>query len=85
MVTVYVLQGRKRRYVGITNDLAWRLAEHRSGRTQGGRIIKEFVLLHTEQYHDYVSAREREKFLKSGAGREYIESLSKRSRSACGG
>jgi predicted GIY-YIG superfamily endonuclease len=56
MVTVYVLQGRKRRYVGITNDLARRLAEHRSGRTQGGRIIKEFVLLHTEQYPDYVSA-----------------------------
>jgi len=83
MVTVYVLQGRNRRYVGITNDLARRLAEHRSGQTQGGRIIKEFVVLHTEQYSDYVSAREREKFLKSGAGREYLDCLPKeRSRSA---
>ena len=86
MITVYVLQGRKKRYVGITNNLARRLDEHRSGRTKGGQIIKEFVLLYTERYPDYISARKCEKFLKRGAGREYLDCLLKeRSRSASGG
>jgi len=85
MITVYVLQGKEKHYVGITNNLARRLAEHRAGRTKGAQIIKEFVLLHTEQYPDYISAREREKFFKSGAGREYLEYLKERSWSASGG
>ena len=85
MITVYVLQGKKKRYVGITNNLARRLAEHCSGRTKGSQIIKEFALLHTEQCPDYVSAREREKFFKSGAGREYLDCLKERSRFASGG
>jgi putative endonuclease len=82
MITVYVLQGREKRYVGITNNPAWRLSEHRSGRTKGGQIIKNFVLIYTEQCPDYVSARKREKFLKSGAGREYLDCLKERSLSA---
>jgi putative endonuclease len=85
MITVYVLCGKKRRYVGITNNLARRLAEHHSGQTKGGQIIKEFVLFYTEQCSDYISARKREKFLKSGAGREYLDNLEKRSCSASGG
>jgi putative endonuclease len=75
MIIVYVLQGREKRYVGITNNLERRLAEHRSGQTKGSQIIKDFVLLYTEQCPDYVSARKREKFLKSGAGREYLDCL----------
>jgi len=85
VITVYVLQGKEKRYVGITNNLSRRLAEHRSGRTKGGQIIKEFVVLHTEHYPDYVSARKREKFFKSGAGREYLEFLEEKSRSTSGG
>jgi putative endonuclease len=85
MITVYVLQGREKRYVGITNNLARRLSEHRSGRTKGGQIIKDFILFYSEQCPDYVSARQREKLLKSGAGREYLDRLDDRSRSASGG
>ncbi len=82
MITVYVLQGKEKCYVGITNNLARRLDEHLSRRTKGSQIIKDFVLFYTEQCSDYVSARKREKFLKSGAGREYLEGLKKRSCSA---
>jgi len=85
MITVYVLQGGEKRYVGITNNHARRLAEHRSGRTKGGQIIEDFFLFYTEQCPEYVSARKREKFLKSGAGREYLDNLKGRSRSASGG
>ena len=74
MVVVYVLEGRylAKRYVGITENLPRRLAEHRGGKTKGGQIIGEFDLLHTETFPDYITARKREKFLKSGQGREWL-------------
>ena len=75
MVTVYVLQGEKKRYVGITNDPNRRLAEHRSGRTKGSQVIGSFKLIYKEEFPDYVSARKREKFLKSGHGREFLSCL----------
>ena len=85
MVTVYVLQGETRRYVGMTSDLTRRLAEHRSGNTKGGQAIGEFQLLHTEEFPDYTSARKREKFLKSGQGREFLSSLYPATGPASGG
>jgi putative endonuclease len=85
MVTVYVLEGKQKRYVGITNNLARRLTEHSSGRTKAGQVIGNFKLLHTEQCPDYKSAREREKFLKSGQGREFLSRLYQPTGSASGG
>jgi predicted GIY-YIG superfamily endonuclease len=75
MVTVYVLQGKKKRYVGITNNLARRLAEHRSGHTKAAQVIGRFKLLHVEEYPDHISARKMERFLKSGQGREFLSRL----------
>ena len=73
MITLYVLKGKNgKRYVGITNDLTRRLREHRSNTSKGSQIIGEFVILHTEKYADHKSARKREKFLKSGQGREWL-------------
>ncbi len=86
MVTVYVLKGENgKRYVGITNDLARRIEEHRSGRSKGSQIIGAFILLHTEEFPDYPSARTREKFLKSGQGRTWLNQLEDRTRPAGGG
>jgi putative endonuclease len=86
MITVYVLKGQNgKRYVGITNDLERRLHEHRTGRTKGGQIIGSFDLLLTECYEDYTQARCREKFLKAGQGREWLNSIDTRTRPASGG
>ncbi|MBP6506579.1 MAG: GIY-YIG nuclease family protein [Opitutaceae bacterium] len=71
MVTVYILQGEKRRYVGITNDLLRRLREH-AGSSHSGRLIGKFTVLHTEEFGSHAEARVREKFLKSGQGREWL-------------
>jgi predicted GIY-YIG superfamily endonuclease len=71
VITVYVLEGAKRRYVGITANLDRRLAEHRSV-SHSGRLIGEFTVLVTENYPDYASARGRERFLKSGKGRAWL-------------
>jgi len=75
MVYLYVIQGRAtdKRYVGITNDLDRRLKEHRGLKSKGGQILGgDFFLLHSESHEDYVQARIREKFLKSGKGRELL-------------
>jgi predicted GIY-YIG superfamily endonuclease len=49
MITLYVLKGNNgKRYVGITNDLARRLKEHRSLRSKGSQVLGEFSVLHTE-------------------------------------
>jgi len=84
-VTVYVLQGKEKRYVGITNNLTSRLVEHRSGHTKGAQIIGRFKLLHKEEYPDYKSARKREKILKSGIGREFLNQLYPATGPASGG
>jgi putative endonuclease len=75
MVTLYVLRSKvsAKRYVGITNNLKRRLTEHRRSLTKGGQILGEFVLVHTESFENHGLARAREKFLKSGIGREWLD------------
>ena len=86
MISVYVLQGQfGKRYVGLTNDLDRRMKEHRSGNTMGGQLIGKFQLLHTEQFDNCPSARDREKYLKSGGGREWLNKMYPLTGSAFGG
>ncbi len=59
-VTVYVLQGKEKRYVGITNNLTRRLAEHRAGHTKGAQIVGQFRLLIRKNF-PITTLREKEK------------------------
>ena len=75
-ITVYVLRGleTRKRYVGITKDLERRLAEHRQASSKGGQMLGAFELVLTEDdYPSYQAARTREKFLKSGQGRQWLD------------
>ena len=74
-VIVYVLRGVRtgRRYVGITNCLARRLEEHSRGSALSSKILGEFELLLSEEYLGYAQARVRERYLKSGQGRAYLD------------
>jgi putative endonuclease len=86
VITLYVLKGNNdKRYVGITNDLSRRLKEHHSNRSKGSQVIGDFFVLHTEKFKTYKQAREREKFLKSGIGREWLNELESESEPAKGG
>ncbi|HEX9749812.1 MAG TPA: GIY-YIG nuclease family protein [candidate division Zixibacteria bacterium] len=86
MVTVYVLRGDSgRRYVGITNNLPRRLNEHRSAGTSVSRMLGDFRLIFTEEYTDHAQARIREKFLKSGQGRKWLDEWENQARPASGG
>jgi putative endonuclease len=71
-----VLKGETgKRYVGITNNLPRRIQEHRIKVTKGGQILGDFSVVHTEEFPDHRTAREREKFLKSGLGRKWLDEL----------
>ena len=75
MYVVYVLQSEtyKRMYVGMTNDLERRIKEHNNGKTKSTRYFKPWKVLFIESFSTRLEAREREKYLKSGIGREYIK------------
>ncbi|MDP7026142.1 MAG: GIY-YIG nuclease family protein [Candidatus Marinimicrobia bacterium] len=73
-ITVYILSSKVNavRYIGITNNISRRLKEHRSTGSTVERLLGTFDLIYKEEYFDYKSARKREKFLKSGKGREWM-------------
>ncbi|MFH0988272.1 MAG: GIY-YIG nuclease family protein [Parcubacteria group bacterium] len=72
---VYVLRSQKNRYryIGHTNDLNRRINEHNLGLTKSIRFQLPFVLEYFETFPTRVEAIRREKFLKSGKGREWLD------------
>ena len=77
MITPYVLRSVEHgtRYVRITSQLGPRLRTHARGASKGGQRLGSFELIHREEFPDYKAARVREKFLKSGAGRAWLDSV----------
>ena len=76
MFTVYVLKSEKngKRYVGYTGkSAAERLREHNTGSSTYTRQNCPFVLLYTEQYVEKREAMKRERYLKSGQGRRFLD------------
>ena len=76
VVHVYVLisAATGRRYVGITNDLDRRMAEHRASLSKGSEHLGGcFNLIHSEPFASHAEARIREKHLKSGRGRAWLD------------
>ena len=76
MWSVYVLYSLRNGwlYIGLTNNVERRLVEHNRGYNRSTKGKGPFQLLLTEVYPTRGAAREREKHLKSGAGREWIRS-----------
>ena len=79
MYFVYVLQSSKDRkhYTGITNNLERRLNQHNRGNssTPSTKTRGPFSLIYSEKVANRMVAREREKYLKSGSGREFVKKL----------
>ncbi len=77
MYYVYVLKSRKdgNKYTGITVDLQGRLKKHNKGysSTRSTKYRGPFEIVYTEVVADRKEARKREKFLKSGSGREFLD------------
>ena len=73
---VYVIAGKNGlRYTGAARNLRERLRDHHAGRGKRTKNQRPLNLIHTEVLESYSVALEREAFLKSGKGREWLERL----------
>ncbi len=77
MITVYALLSEKYGfiYVGMTANLERRLKEHNSGKSLYTKRFKPWKVIYKEAQPDLKAARQREKYLKSGVGKEFLKSL----------
>ncbi|MGA2622464.1 MAG: GIY-YIG nuclease family protein [Bacteroidota bacterium] len=75
MYYVYVLWSEKlqKRYIGSTDDIDQRLIAHNSGKTPFTRRGMPWVVIHREELETLSEARRRERFLKSGIGRKWLD------------
>ena len=80
MFVVYVIQSQKdsRLYKGFTKDIEKRLKQHNSGKTKSTKAYLPWVLVYSEKVFSRVEARKREKYLKSGIGRDYLKEILKK-------
>ena len=71
MVFVYALSNKVNSeiYIGISKDPERRLLEHNRGQNMYTKAFKPWVIIYTEEYPDYASARIREKYFKTAAGK----------------
>lgn len=58
----------------MTEDISQRLERHNIGYERTTRAYKPFVLIHQESFATRVEARKREKYFKSGVGKEFLRS-----------
>jgi putative endonuclease len=74
---VYVLRSKKDGwfYVGFSGDVAKRLVEHNRGYNRSTKSRRPFELLHVEECSSRQAARDREKYFKSGKGRQFLNLL----------
>ena len=75
MYTIYALSSTTRNYiyVGLTGDLEKRMAYHNGGFEKTTKPYRPFTLLYTEQAATRQEARAREKYWKSGTGKEQLK------------
>lgn len=78
MFFVYVLISNSkglRFYVGLTEDVEKRLKEHNSDKQKSTKSYVPWEIFFFEKFKTRIEAREREKFLKGGSGKEKIKRM----------
>jgi len=73
MFAVYVLGSASGKlYVGHTSDLKRRLVEHNSGMCKTTKVDTDWQVVYSEDCTTRGQAMKREKWLKTGVGREFL-------------
>jgi putative endonuclease len=72
---IYAIKSKDKNftYVGFTTNLEKRLQYHNNGYEKSTKPHAPFKLIYSERVPTRKEARIREKFLKSGKGREFLE------------
>jgi putative endonuclease len=75
MFYVYVLYSEQfnRHYTGLTENIERRLNEHNKGKTRSTKPYRPWKVIFLEECETRMNARNKEKFYKSGLGREKIK------------
>ncbi len=68
---------RKYMYVGLTNNIVRRVHQHQAGKEKTTAPYRPFDVILIEEYPTRPLARKREKYLKSGCGKEFIKTMIK--------
>ncbi len=76
---VYALVSKKDKglYIGISQNPKRRLKMHNAGMTRSTKSRRPFLLVFQESCGSRKAAREKEKFYKSGCGREQLKAFIK--------
>ena len=79
MYYTYVIksQTHNTRYVGSTKNITNRIQEHNLGKCRYTSGRKPWQLIYKEEFLTQGKAMKREKFLKSGQGRKFLDNLLK--------
>ena len=79
MNIVYVLRSDvdNKRYIGLTNNLERRINQHNSGKVKSTKSRIPFKLIYFEEFESRSEAALREKFFKTGCGREFLKIIDK--------
>jgi putative endonuclease len=77
MYKVYAIKSQQRNYiyVGLTSNLAERIRRHNDGRERTTRAYRPFELIYSEDQPTREEARKREKYFKTGVGKEFLKKL----------
>ena len=77
MYFVYSISSLTRNYiyVGLTDNVERRFNQHNTGSNKTTKPYLPFKLIYTEEFPDRDAARKREKYLKSGIGKEFLKRL----------
>jgi putative endonuclease len=62
-------------YVGMALSAEKRLKEYNNGKNRFTKGLRPWKIIHIEYFADWKSARVREKYLKSGVGKEFLKRL----------
>ena len=77
MYKVYALKSRLRNYiyVGLTSNLEERIRRHNDGHERTTKAYRPFELIYSEEHLTREEARKREKYFKSGVGKEFLKKI----------
>ena len=62
-------------YVGFSSDVEKRLKEHNSGKTKSTKGFCPWFMIFKEEIPDRIEARQKEKYYKSGIGKEKLKNM----------
>ena len=77
MYWVYALKSQVKNYiyVGMTNDLNRRIAEHNAGRGRATKPYLPYKMIYKRQFKTRIETRDHEVYLKSGIGKQLLRNI----------